>query len=82
MIKVMRNLTRRSAKPLRDWPADSTRTEGSWYMRPYCPLLPREVAAYGFLRDRVHIVTGAKPLPDTLSEDAIDATLRLMLRRG
>lgn len=82
------NITRpRSSKPLRakslqDWPADMTRTEGAWSNRPHCPLLPRTIAAHGFLRDRLHVVTGAKPLPGGLSDMAVDATLSLMLRRG
>jgi hypothetical protein len=84
MIKATRsNITRpRSSKPLRDWSADMTRTEGAWSNRPYCPLLPRAIATHGFLRDRLHIVTGAKPLPGGLSDMAVDATLSLMLRRG
>lgn len=82
MNKGLRNSTRRAARPLRDWPAEATRSEGAWKMRPFCPLLPREVAEYGFLRDRLHIVTGASPLAQPLSDGAVDATLRLMLRRG
>jgi len=84
MIKGTRsNLSRRrTPRPLQDWPADMTRTEGAWSNRPWCPLLPREVAAHGFLRDRLHIVTGAVPLPMGLSDQAVDATLSLMLRRG
>ncbi|WP_448191182.1 hypothetical protein [Azospirillum sp. sgz301742] len=81
MIKT-RTVTRNTTRPLREWPAELTRTERSWIMRPECPLLPRAVAAYGFLRDRLHILTGAMPLPPVLSDDAVDATLRLSLRRG
>lgn len=81
MIKG-RTVTRRTPRPLQDWPSELTRSERSWFMRPECPLLPREVAAYGFLRDRLHVVTGATPLPRGLSDQAVDATLRLMLRRG
>ncbi|HEY0833566.1 MAG TPA: hypothetical protein VGE72_06605 [Azospirillum sp.] len=80
--KGLRNIPRRHPRTLRDWPAESTRSEGAWSMRPYCPLIPREVASYGFLRDRLHIFVGAEPLPTNLSDDSIDATLRLMLRRG
>ncbi|HYD66795.1 hypothetical protein [Azospirillum sp.] len=81
--KGLRNIPRRHPRPLRDWPAESTRSEGAWSMRPYCPLVPREVVASGsFLRDRLHVFVGAEPLPCTLSDDSIDATLRLMLRRG
>lgn len=82
MIKGLRNITRRTARPLHDWPAEPTRAESAWSQRPENPLLPRQVAAYGFLRDRVHVCTGARPLPARLSEKAIDATLSLMLRRG
>ncbi|MBP2295338.1 hypothetical protein [Azospirillum rugosum] len=84
MIKATRSsiTRRRASKPLRDWPADMTRTEGAWSNRPACPLLPRAVADHGFLRDRLHIVTGAQPLPIGLSDPAVDATLSLMLRRG
>ncbi|HYG87626.1 MAG TPA: hypothetical protein VD978_15310 [Azospirillum sp.] len=81
MIKA-RTVTRRNPRPLHDWPAELTRSERSWIMRPECPLLPRQVAAHGFLRDRLHIITGATPLPPGLSDEAVDATLRLMLRRG
>lgn len=81
-MKALRNLAPRSARPLHDWPADLTRSENQWARRPYCPLLPREVAAYGFLRDRLSITTGAEPLAPALSDGAVDATLRLMLRRG
>lgn len=73
---------RRHPAPLQEWPARQTRTEGAWGARPDCPLLPRVVAAHGFLRDRLHIVTGAQPLPPGLSDPAVDATLSLMLRRG
>lgn len=79
---VTRRTPRPNPRPLQDWPADMTRTEGAWFNRPWCPLLPREVAGLGFLRDRLHVVTGAVPLPADLSEQAVDATLRLMLRRG
>lgn len=82
MISKTRTPTRRNSRPLHEWPAELTRSEGSWVMRPECPLLPREVAVHGFLRDRLHVVTGAVPLPIALSDDAVDATLRLMLRRG
>lgn len=81
ITKGLRNLTRRSARPLQDWPAELTRSESAWADRPDCPLLPRRIAAYGFLRDRLHICTGADALPSSLSETAVDATLRLMLRR-
>ena len=81
MIKA-RTVTRRNNRPLHEWSAELTRTERSWINRPECPLLPRAVAAYGFLRDRMHIITGATPLPPVLSDDAVDATLRLMLHRG
>ena len=81
MIKA-RTVTRRNPRPLQEWPAELTRSERSWVRRPACPMLPRAVAAYGFLRDRMHILTGAEPLPPVLSDDAVDATLRLMLRRG
>ncbi|AWK87516.1 hypothetical protein DEW08_15975 [Azospirillum thermophilum] len=80
--KGSRSVVRRASRPLRDWPSDMTRTEGAWYNRPHCPLLPREVAENCFLRDRLTFVTGATPLPAVLSETAVDATLRLMLRRG
>ncbi|MGQ9365410.1 hypothetical protein [Azospirillum sp. ST 5-10] len=82
MKQTMRPITRRSARPLRDWPAEATRSEGQWSRRPVCPLLPREVATAGFLRDRLHVVTGAPPLPGRLSDESVDATLSLMLRRG
>lgn len=84
MIKATRSSVtrRRASRPLRDWPADMTRTEGAWSNRPACPLLPRTVADHGFLRDRLHVVTGAQPLPTGLSDPAVDATLSLMLRRG
>ncbi|WP_448202567.1 hypothetical protein [Azospirillum sp. sgz302134] len=84
MIKATRSpLTRRrTPRPLQDWPADMTRTEAAWGNRPECPLLPRAVATHGFLRDRLHVVTGAQPLPPGLSDPAVDATLSLMLRRG
>lgn len=70
----------RSSRPLGDWPADMTRTEGAWSNRPECPLLPR--AGAGFLRDRLHVTIGSQPLPYGLSDMAVDATLSLMLRRG
>lgn len=73
---------RRSTRPLADWPNSPTRGESAWAQRPLCPLMPREVAANGFLRDRLHVVTGAVPLPPGLSDQAVDATLSLMLRRG
>lgn len=82
MNKGLRNLMRRTARPLRAWPAKPTRAEDAWSRRPDCPLIPREAAAYGFLRDRLHVVTGAVALPPALSDNAIDATLCLMLRRG
>ncbi|CAO3413661.1 hypothetical protein [Azospirillum endophyticum] len=82
MIKAMRNLTRPTPRPLQDWPADMTRTEGGWYNRPGCPLVPRFLAEGGFLRDRLSMIHGSQPLPDDLSDGAVDATLRLMLRRG
>ncbi|PWC54282.1 hypothetical protein [Azospirillum sp. TSO22-1] len=82
MISKARTPTRRNPRPLQEWPAELTRSERSWGLRPECPLLPREVAEHGFLRDRLHVVTGAVPLPAALSDDAVDATLRLMLRRG
>ncbi len=81
MIKARTN-ARPVPRPLHDWPADLTRSEQSWVMRPACPLSPRRIATTGFLRDRVHIATGATPLPLGLSSEAIDATLFLMLRRG
>lgn len=83
MKQGLRTRARRAApRPLHDWPAEFTRSESAWSTRPDSPLLPRAVAAYGFLRDRIHIVTGAAPLPDEMSDQAIDATLSLMLRRG
>ncbi|PWC96154.1 hypothetical protein SAMN02982917_5074 [Azospirillum oryzae] len=81
MIKA-RTLTRPTPRPLQDWPADMTRTEGGWYNRPGCPLVPRFLAEGGFLRDRLSMIHGSQPLPDDLSDEAVDATLRLMLRRG
>ncbi|CAO3352171.1 hypothetical protein TSH100_12935 [Azospirillum sp. TSH100] len=82
MMKPMRNLTRPTPRPLQDWPADMTRTEGGWYNRPGCPLVPRFLAEGGFLRDRLSMIHGSQPLPNDLSDGAVDATLRLMLRRG
>ncbi|MCG5244271.1 hypothetical protein MCW82_31410 [Azospirillum doebereinerae] len=82
MNKVMRHLTRPTPRPLRDYPADMTRTEGGWFNRPYCPLVPRAIVGEGFLRDRLHVIHGSKPLPSDLTDEAVDATLRLMLRRG
>ncbi|KAA1058247.1 hypothetical protein [Azospirillum argentinense] len=70
----------RLSRPLGDWPAAMTRTEGAWGNRPDCPLLPR--AGAGFLRDRLHVTIGSQPLPYGLSDMAVDATLSLMLRRG
>ncbi|CAO3407285.1 hypothetical protein [Azospirillum largimobile] len=81
MIKA-RTLTRPTPRPLQDWPADMTRTEGGWYNRPGCPLVPRFLAEGGFLRDRLSMIHGSQPLPNDLSDEAVDATLRLMLRRG
>ena len=82
MIKATRSTIarRRSSRPLCDWPADMTRTEGAWSNRPFCPLLPHTGA--GFLRDRLHVTIGSQPLPYGLSDMAVDATLSLMLRRG
>ncbi len=84
MNKGMRSTLshRRTPRPLQDWPADMTRDEGAWSNRPLCPLLPRAIAGQAFLRDRLHLVTGAAPLPPGLSDQAVDATLSLMLRRG
>lgn len=73
---------RPGSRPLAHWPSEFTRGEGGWSGRPECPLLPREVAAHGFLRDRLHVLTGALPLPPEMSDEAVDATLTLMLRRG
>lgn len=73
---------RPGARPLAHWPSEFTRTEGGWAGRQECPLLPRQVATHGFLRDRLHVLTGAAPLPAEMTEEAIDATLTLMLRRG
>ncbi|WP_035692995.1 hypothetical protein [Azospirillum halopraeferens] len=82
MKQAMRHITRRSARSLCDWPAELTRSEGQWSRRPDCPLLPRAIASTGFLRDRLHVMTGAVPLPLRLSDESVDATLSLMLRRG
>lgn len=73
---------RPGSRPLAHWPSEFTRGEGGWSGRPECPLLPRMVAAHGFLRDRLHVLTGAIPLPADMSDEAVDATLTLMLRRG
>ena len=73
---------RSGSRPLAHWPSEFTRGEGGWSGRPDCPMLPRMVAAHGFLRDRLHVLTGALPLPAELSDEAVDATLTLMLRRG
>ncbi len=81
MIKG-RTLMRPMPRPLRDYPPDMTRTEGGWFNRPYCPLIPRAIVGAGFLRDRLHAIHGSQPLPTDLTDDAVDATLRLMLRRG
>lgn len=75
-------LPRRAPRALDEWGAESTRGEKSWSARPKCPMLPRAVADYGFLRDRLHVTTGAVPLQGCLTEQAVDATLTLMLRRG
>ncbi|MFD1625783.1 hypothetical protein [Azospirillum griseum] len=76
-----RALTKPDAKGLENWP-HLTRTEGGWFNRPYCPLVPRSILGTSFLRNRLHAIHGAQPLPADLSDDAVDATLRLMLRRG
>lgn len=75
-------LSRPGDRSLAHWPSETTRSEGAWARRPECPLLPRQVAAHGFLRDRLHVLTGALPLPAAMSDEAIDATLTLMIRRG
>lgn len=61
MIKA-RTLTRPTPRPLQDWPADMTRTEGGWYNRPGCPLVPRFLAEGGFLRD-LSMIHGSQPTP-------------------
>lgn len=73
---------RTGSRPLAHWPSEFTRGEGGWSGRPECPLLPRLAASHGFLRDRLSVLTGALPLPPELSDEAVDATLTLMLRRG
>ncbi len=80
----MKQLQRRPRidRSLRDWAPETTRDELRWIRRPCCPLIPRCVAERGFLRDRLHMVTGAEALPPGLTDNAVDATLRLMLRRG
>jgi hypothetical protein len=75
-------LSRPGSRSLDHWPSEFTRSEGAWAGRPGCPLLPRMVASHGFLRDRLHVLTGAVPLAEVMSDEAIDATLTLMLRRG
>jgi len=45
-------------------------------------MFPREVAALGFLRDRLSIALDIAPIPGDLSDRAVEATLTLMLRRG
>ncbi|WP_298372931.1 hypothetical protein [Azospirillum sp.] len=76
-----RSQTRPAPIALEDWP-HLTRTEGGWFNRPYCPLIPRSIIGASFLRNRLHVIHGAQPLPPDLTDDAVDATLRLMLRRG
>ncbi|MCW2246504.1 hypothetical protein M2352_002095 [Azospirillum fermentarium] len=81
----MKQLQRRPRidRALRDWAPETTRDELRWSQRPGCPLIPRTLAgAHGFLRDRLHVITGAEALPMGLTDNAVDATLRLMLRRG
>ena len=80
--KGTRPLARPAARSLSDWPNAVTRTEGCWSRRPDCPLLPKEEAPYGFLRDRLHYGTGTAPLPPDLTDQAVEAALRLMIRRG
>jgi hypothetical protein len=83
MIKAPRNVMRRAIRPLRERVADSGSWSGDgWSLRSICPLVSRQVASCGFLRDRLHVVTGVEPLPIGLSDEAVDATLSLMLRRG
>jgi hypothetical protein len=82
ITKSLRPVTRRSERPRQTWEERATRTEKSWSGRPICPMVPRDVADYGFLRDRLHVLTGAIPLGGNLTDQAVDATLTLMLRRG
>lgn len=82
LVKGTRPLARPGARTLSDWPNARTRMEGSWSRRPDCPLLPKEEAPYGFLRDRLHHGTGTAPLPPDLTDQAVEAALRLMIRRG
>ncbi len=82
MKQGQRNPIRRGQRALGEWPSELTRSECAWSARPYCPLPGRPPGTDGFLRDRLHLSTGASPLSETLSDQAVDATLRLMLRRG
>lgn len=82
ITKGARQIARPSARPLQDWTAELTRSEKAWSGRPECPMLPRVVADYGFLRDRLCISAGIEPLFGDLSDLAVEATLNLMLRRG
>lgn len=80
--KALRAKPRRAPRSLGDWPAELTRSEKAWSGRPDCPMLARQLADMGFLRDRLHVTTGAAPLAGCLTDQAVDATLILMLRRG
>lgn len=82
IVKTQLRISRRVSRPLGDWAADLTRTEKCWSGRPECPMFPREVAALGFLRDRLSVALDIAPIPGDLSDRAVEATLTLMLRRG
>lgn len=82
IVKTPLRISRRVSRPLGEWSDELTRTEKCWSGRPECPMLPREVAALGFLRDRLNIAIGLAPIEGELSDRAVEATLTLMLRRG
>jgi hypothetical protein len=81
MNKGLRSLPRPSVRSLGDWPSAGSRSEAGWDRQPCCPLLG-EVAPNGFLRDRLHLSLGTPALPGELTDTAVNAALRLMIRRG
>jgi hypothetical protein len=81
MNKGLRFLPRPSVRPLGDWPSATSRSDAAWDRRPNCPL-SGEAAPNGFLRDRLHAGLGTAPLTGELTDKAVNAALRLMIRRG